>query len=281
MPQPTANETALGDDFHGIVGRAPAMRELFRQIELMSPLAACVLIEGERGVGKELVGRTLHRIGPRAERPFVCLDAADLSPALFSRELLGDVDGAFPSVHEHPYGLARAADGGTLFIEQVAELTPANQQHLHKLLESRAVLPVGSAGPSVPVDVRVVCTADRHRFEAALERGFDPELALKLRAFTLRVPSVAERGEDLPLLLQHFLRRSMVRYAKEVAGLAPEAEKLLLAHRWRGNVREIAEVIERAVVLTAAGEAVAPEVLLPALRSSAGEEMAGSAARRR
>lgn len=252
-------EAAAADELHGMVGRTPVMRELFRQIALVAPLEATVLIEGESGAGKEMVARALHRLSPRAAAPFLTLNAAEISPALFESELFGHVEGAFAGALEPREGLAVAAAGGTLLVKEVQELTLAHQQALQRFIETGEVCPVGGGKPR-PVDVRILCSASANLRQEPPAQGLDEALYLHLRAFTLWVPPIKERREDLPLLIEHFLQRYMILYAKEINGISPSAEDLLCAQAWPGNVRQLAEEMERAVVLTPAGGRVEPEV---------------------
>lgn len=255
------------ESFEEIVGRSPQMRELFRELRLLAPVDALVLIHGEPGVGKELAARALHRLSPRAAGPFVAVDAAGLSPALFPGELLGRAEGAFAGALAAQEGLAVAADGGTLFVDGVDELTLENQGLLRRFLAGGEVVPVGGEGWR-RVDVRVVCSARTLAGEGAADEGLDEALFRTLRLLPLRVPPLRERAGDLPLLAEHFLRRGMVHYAKRLAGISAAAMDLLAADRWEGNVRQLAEEIERAVVLTPADGWVEPEVLSPRLLSA-------------
>jgi DNA-binding NtrC family response regulator len=250
--------------FEDIVGNSPQMRELFRELRLLAAVKAAVLLQGERGVGKELAARALHQLSPRAAGPFVPIDAGGLSPALFPGELLGHAEGAFSGALAAQEGLAVAADRGTLFVDGVDELSPENQGLLRRFLAGGEVVPVEGEGLR-RVDVRVVCSARRGLADDAAGGVLDEALFGTLRLFALRVPPLRERAGDLPLLAEHFLRRGMLHYAKRLAGISPAAMELLAADRWEGNVRQLAEEIERAVVLTPAGGWVEPEVLSPRL----------------
>lgn len=263
-----------------LVGRSPAMQELFRQIELVAQTDATVLVEGETGTGKDLVARTLHSLGHRARKPFVAVNASNLQENLFESELFGHVKGAFSGALEHHEGLARAADGGTLLIDEVGELSLPNQAKLLRFLDSKEVRPVGGVRP-VKVNVRIICATNRDLL-AEVERGrFREDLYYRLRVITLRVPSLRERKEDLPLLICHFLRKFRAQYEKDIDGLTEEAMQLLISHSWCGNVRELENEIERAVVLTPCGEKIAAVVLSPQLRRgrSNGKAVTASALR--
>lgn len=251
-----------------IFARSPGMRELVRQLELVGDLDSPVLVEGEPGSGKSLVARSLHRSSRRSAGPFVEVVLSELSPSLFESELFGHAPDAFAGALAGALGggegLVVAAAGGTLYLKDIAAMSLANQGSLLRFLRSGEVVPVGG-GPPRKVDVRVVC-ASLGDLSREVERGFDRELYTHLRPFTLRVPPLRERREDLALLAQHYLSRSMVRHGKQVGAPSPEAWELLVAHRWEGNVLELEEEMERAVVLTPRGEPVSPEVLSPRLR---------------
>lgn len=249
-------ELVSDDDFYGLIGRSPVMLELFHQIRLLASLEAPVLVEGEAGVGKGRVARLLHRLSPREAAPLICLQADEISPALFAGELFGHAEDAFAGALGAAAGAAVAADGGTLLIEEVAELVPENQGEVARFLVRREVVPVGGR-VGRRVDVRVICTATRGPGEEILR--LQEEISSHLEVFTLRVPPLRDRREDLPLLARHFLRCFTRQYAKEIAGIDPRALEGLENRRWEGNVRQLAEEMERAVILTPVGEPLGPE----------------------
>ncbi len=238
-----------GDDFSTIIGQSSIMRELLHEIEIVSRTDASVLIEGETGVGKTLMARTLHRQGPRAEGPFIALNAASLPEGLFESELFGHVKGAFSGAHDHHKGLARAADGGTLFIDEVGELSLGSQAKLLGLLDEREVRPVGGLR-STRSDFRLISATNKDLPALVRERAFRRDLFYRLRVVSLRIPNLKERAEDLPLLADHFLRHYCHKYGKKLGGLSPQALDSLRRHNWKGNVRELKNEIERAVILT-------------------------------
>lgn len=231
-----------------MIGRAPAMRDLFRRLERASRGDGAVLIEGESGVGKRLAARTLHGLsaGPRvAGGPFLSYDPLQRSAGRSG----GGLDAA----------VARAgAGGGTLFIREVGDLPGAAQRELLRLLAASRRRSFGAGAP-----LRVVCTSSRS-LRPDLERGtFHEDLHAQLRACVLPVPSLRERLEDLPLLAEHFLRDAARRHGRRVAGASAAAMDLLAAHLWEGNVRELRAEMERAVLLTAEGRQVEPSALSP------------------
>jgi DNA-binding NtrC family response regulator len=245
------------------------MLELYRRIALSARTDAVVLIEGETGVGKELVARALHRESRRANGPFVAVNASTIPEPLFESELFGHVKGAFSGAHENHRGLAAAAHRGTLFIDEIGELPCANQAKLLRFLDTREVRPVGGVQSSA-VDSRIVCATNRDLQRAVEERTFRADLFYRLRAIWLRVPSLRERRNDLPLLIAHFLRDLCRCHRREVPTVSAEAMERMLAYRWPGNVRELKHELAQAVVLTPAGEEIGPRALTSCARKPDG-----------
>ena len=245
----------------GLLGRGPAMQELFRRLEKASHSHSPVLIEGETGVGKRLTACTLHAMGPGAAGPFVAIDAASLE----GRQ--GNVLSTLLSQNQER--------GGTLFIDEVADLPAEAQRELWRLLEAVRRRPLGLS--SARGAVRIVCSTSRD-LRAEVERGtLREDLHSRLRSFVLPVPSLREWREDLPLLAERFLAELAQAYGKHVPGFSPAALSLLLAHGWEGNVRELRNEIERAVLLTPEGAEIEPRVLSPDLPPT-GAASAGLAA---
>ncbi len=238
-----------------MVGRSPVMQSLYRQIEMISQTDATVLIQGETGVGKSLAARALHRQSARADGPFVSFSAANLSEDLFESELFGHAKGAFSGAHDHHCGLAFAADGGTLFMDETAELSPVNQGKLLAFLDEKIARPVGAVRGSL-VNARIICATNQSLRDLADQGRFRQDLFYRLHIFEIHVPSLRERIDDIPLLVAHFLCRFSSKYGKRLDGLTPEVMDRFCAHPWRGNVRELANEMERLVVMTPAGEAI-------------------------
>lgn len=262
-----------GEHFFGMLGHSPVMRELFRQLQILSTLESTVCLEGEAGVGKKLAARILHRISSRSEAPCLTLNTAELPPALFEAHFFGHGEEAFAGLLGSREGLVSQAEGGTLVLEEVTELAESDQRLVYRFLEDRRIRPVCEP-PRGPVDVRLVCTSSRDISGEVSAGRFDRNLYLALRVFTVRVPALREHLEDLPVLVQHFLTESVRSRAKQVEGLSPEAEALLAAYSWPGNVAELKEEIDRGVILTPAGGRIAPEVLSEKVRR-AGEPPSG------
>jgi two-component system response regulator PilR (NtrC family)/two-component system response regulator HydG len=231
-----------------IVGKSPAMREVFEIIRRLSASAATVLVTGESGTGKELVAKSLHFNSPRKGRPFVPLNCATIPDTLLDSELFGHKRGAFTDARSDRAGLFVEANGGTLFLDEIAELSPALQAKLLRVLQEGEIRPLG-ASRAERVDVRVIAATNKD-LEARLKTGaFREDLFYRLNVVHIHLPPLRERAEDLLALSEHFLAASAARAGKEVRGLHESAKKALLAHAWPGNVRELENTIERAVAL--------------------------------
>ena len=253
-----------------MVGRSAPMLELYRRIGLSARTDEVVLIEGETGAGKELVARALHRESRRANGPFVAVNASTIPEPLFESELFGHVKGAFSGAHENHRGLADAAHRGTLFVDEVGELSCASQAKLLRFLDTREIRAVGGVRVR-RVDLRIVCATNRDLQSAVEERTFRADLFYRLRAIWLRVPSLRERRGDLPLLIGHFLRELCHRHRRPVPSISAEARQRLMAYRWPGNVRELKHELEQAVVLTPPGLEIGPQALTACVREDGAE----------
>jgi DNA-binding NtrC family response regulator len=254
--------TELDQRYHldDMVGESPAFVEMLNAIRRVSGLAIPVLIYGESGTGKELVARAIHRNSLRRNQAYLGVNCAAFQENLLASELFGHVRGAFTDAREAKQGLFAAADGGTLFMDEIGEISPSFQAQLLRVLESGEILPVGSTTPR-SVDVRVVAATNRD-LEKEVEQGrFRRDLFYRLWKFPIRIPPLRERREDIPLLADHFLQRYNRELNKRVHGLTEEAVQRLVRHPWPGNVRELENVIERALILED-GEMIQPQDLL-------------------
>jgi DNA-binding NtrC family response regulator len=232
----------------GWVGRSTPSRDLMSLVRQVASSAASVLVIGESGTGKELVARALHRWGDRREGPFMTLHCATLAEDLLEGELFGYGKGAFPGADEPREGLFSRAQGGTLFLDEVADIPLRTQAKLLRALQDRAIEPAGSDGPR-ELDVRIVATTQRD-LQAEVEAGrFREDLFFRLNVITLRTPTLRERRDDLPLLSMHFLRRHAAKNRKPIRGFSDRALGVLMSYDWPGNVRQLENSIERAVVL--------------------------------
>jgi two-component system response regulator HydG len=236
-------------EFCGMLGRSPAMQEVFSLIQRLAPHAKVVLVSGETGVGKELAARAFHQCGPRRARPFVTINCSAVVDTLFESELFGHVRGAFTGAVESKPGVFETAHGGTLFLDEVGELPMSVQAKLLRALENGEVQRVGSLQPK-RVDVSVIAASNRDlRAEVAAGR-FRGDLFYRLNVVEVTLPPLRDRREDIPYLTAIFMRDCTRRMKKTVNGLTPSAERLLLGSRWEGNVRELKNAIERACMIT-------------------------------
>ena len=251
----------------GIITRSPAMEDLLRQARLVADTDAAVLITGESGTGKELLAQAIHRASPRGARPFVAVNCGAIPGELLESELFGHARGAFTGAVQAHKGLFQSADGGTLLLDEIGDMPLPLQVKLLRVLQQGEVRPVGST-QAIPVNVRVVSATHRD-LEAQRAAGLCREdLYYRLTVVSLRLPSLAERREDIPLLAVHFLRGLAERYRKAVPSLAPDAMQALVAAPWPGNVRQLLNLLEQAVALTTTG--VIPATLVQgALREDA------------
>ncbi len=264
---------------HNLLGASPVMQAVFALIRQAAPGDASVFIIGESGTGKELVARALHYDSPRAERPFVPVNCAAVPAGLLESELFGHVKGAFTGAVAARRGLIREAEGGTLFLDEIGDMTPELQAKLLRVIEDRAVRPVGS-DEAVSVDLRLIAATNKDLVVRIQEGLFREDLYYRLAVIPIHLPPLRERREDIPLLAGHFLSRAVAASGKAIHGFTPEAMSALLRHPWPGNVRELENVVERAVTLTA-GDQLGPEALLlnAALAPAPGALLAQAAGR--
>jgi two-component system, NtrC family, response regulator AtoC len=252
-------------DPHRLVGQSPEIVAIYKMVARVAGLDTTVLIQGETGTGKELVARAIHYAGPRADRPFVVVDGAAIPEPLFESELFGHERGAFTGAVTTRRGLLETAHGGTCFLDEVSELTPALQAKLLRVLQDRVLRRVGGNEP-IPVDVRVVAATNRDLRKRVEDGRFREDLYYRLNGVTITMPPLRERGDDVMLLAEHFARAYATAAGKRIDGFAPETLGLLHAHGWPGNVRELEHAIERAVAL-ASSSLLLPEDLPPDVRA--------------
>ncbi|MBV9880856.1 MAG: sigma-54-dependent Fis family transcriptional regulator, partial [Gemmatirosa sp.] len=237
-----------------IIAESAAMQPVLRLMERVGPSDANVLVTGEHGTGKELVARWLHASSARAGKPLVIVNMGGLSEGVFESELFGHVKGAFTDAKADRVGRFELADTGTIFLDEIGNMSMAQQAKLLRVLQSREVERVGSSRPR-RIDVRVI-SATNADLRAEVSAGrFREDLLYRLNTVEIRLPALRERRDDIPLLAQHFLRMHAARYRKPLKGFDRDALQLLLSHPWPGNVRELDHAVERAVLL-AAGDAV-------------------------
>jgi len=243
------SDRAREGGFAGMIGRSPAMQAIFAQIVLVADTRTTVLVQGESGTGKELVARALHERSGRRRAPFVAVNCAALPPNLVESELFGHTRGAFTGATAAQAGTFRAAHGGTLLIDEIGEMPLELQGRLLRVLETQQVSPVGSDRP-VDVDVRIVAATNR-RLEADVAAGrFREDLFYRLNVVTLDLPPLRERREDIPLLARAFCDRLAADLGRPVREITPEALRRLAAFAWPGNVRQLRNVLESAIVMS-------------------------------
>ncbi len=231
-----------------IVSRSPRMAELLAEARLVAASDASVLIRGESGTGKELLAQALHLASRRAGKPFVAVNCSAIPETLLESELFGHVKGAFTGATKDRAGLFQAADGGTLFLDEIGDMPGPLQVKLLRVLQERAVRPVG-ANRAVPIDVRVLSATHRDLEGLLADGSFREDLFYRLNVVTLRLPTLAERREDIPLLAQHFLGQLAAKHGRTLHGFAPEALRALATAAWPGNVRQLHNVVEQVCAL--------------------------------
>jgi len=232
---------------HGIIGKTPAMRKLFDLIEAIKETDSTVLITGESGTGKGLFARAIHDLSPRRERPFVKVNCAALTETLLESELFGHVKGAFTGAVADRVGRFEAAEGGTVFLDEIGDISPAVQVKLLRVIQDREFERVGSSRTQA-VDVRVIAATNRDLRAAVREGRFREDLFYRLNVIPLVVPPLRERREDIPLLVDHILKRLRARGLDRVRAVSPEAMRCLVDYSWPGNIRELENVLERGAV---------------------------------
>jgi two-component system response regulator HydG len=232
----------------GMIGESPAMRQLLSEIAMIAPSDATVLILGDSGTGKERVARALHASSTRRDKPLVTLNCAALNEALLESELFGHEKGAFTGADKRREGRFIEADGGTLFLDEIGDISPMMQVRLLRVIQEREVQRVGS-NHTLKVDVRLIAATHRDLAEEVNAGRFRQDLYYRLNVVAIETPDLRQRREDIPLLAKHFLRRFAERNCKAIKGFTPQAMDLLIHYNWPGNIRELENAIERAVVL--------------------------------
>jgi DNA-binding NtrC family response regulator len=256
--------------FHNIIGKSKKMRELFELVEAVAESDANILIQGENGVGKELIANAVHVRSGRANGPFIKINCAALPKELIESELFGYKKGAFTGANADKVGLLELAAGGSLLLDEIGEMPLLLQTKLLRVLQEREYRPIGS-DRLVKVDFRLICATNVDPDAAIKDGRLREDLYFRINTVTLRVPPLRERTEDVPLLCAHFLDKFNNRYQKNVKGISPAAYHLLIRFRWPGNVRELENAVERAV-LVAKSTDVQPQDLPDSIRGDATAE---------
>jgi two-component system response regulator AtoC len=252
--------------FSNIIGQTAVMKQLFRTVDKIAEFKSTVLIQGESGTGKELLARAIHDRSPRAEQAFVAINCGAIPENLLESELFGHVRGAFTDAVRDKQGLFQEADGGTLFLDEIGELPLGLQVKLLRVLQENEIRRVGENKPR-KVDVRILAATIRDLVEMVAAGTFREDLFYRLNVLTVKIPPLRERPEDIPLLTEHFLQRCNAKLGTEVAGVDPVAMKMMIEYAWPGNVREVENLVERAVILCD-GERITPELLTDKVRTT-------------
>jgi two-component system response regulator HydG len=246
-------------DFSKIIGKSRRMKELFENLSLIAPSDATILIYGESGTGKELVANAIHQNSPRAQKPFIKVSCAALPETLLESELFGHERGAFTGAVSRKLGRFQLADGGTLFLDEVNVMSSTTQVKLLRVLQEREFEPLGST-KTIHVDIRLIAATNKE-LEAEVKEGrFREDLFYRLNVVPIHLPPLRERKEDIPLLAEHFFKLYQEKNKKSIKGFLPKTIDTLMRYDWPGNIRELENVIERAVLLCR-GEYVSPKDL--------------------
>jgi transcriptional regulator with GAF, ATPase, and Fis domain len=245
----------LGEDadttsaLEGIIGTSPAIREVLSHVSRVAPTDSTVLITGETGTGKELIARAIHKRSPRSARAFVAVNCAAIPSSLIASELFGHEKGAFTGALQRRQGRFELADGGTIFLDEVGELPAETQVMLLRVLQEREFERVGGSRP-IRVNARVIAATNRDLHSAVADGTFRADLFYRLNVFPLDVPALRERRADVPLLVEYFIHRYAKRAGKRIRSVTQETSGLLQSYDWPGNIRELQNVIERAVIVS-------------------------------
>jgi two-component system, NtrC family, response regulator HydG len=234
--------------FEGVIGNSPQMHDVVMRLQRIAPTDATVLIQGETGTGKELVAKAIHQNSPRKKRPFVPLNCAALSEHILESELFGHIRGAFTDASSDRVGKFEYADGGTLFLDEVGDMPIPTQIKLLRVLESGEITRVGSNEP-VKVNVRILSATNRELEKAIAAGTFREDLYHRLKVVTIVLPRLVDRRDDIPLLVEYFMKEHAKRHQKTIRGISTAARRQLLAFDWPGNVRQLRNVIESMVVV--------------------------------
>lgn len=253
-------------NYDQLVGKSPKMQNIYEIIDRISTGSPTVLIQGESGTGKELVANVIHQNSVRKDRPFIPINCGAITEGLLESELFGHVKGAFTGAIKDSIGLFKAADGGTIFLDEIAEVPPLLQVKLLRALQERKIRPVGSTRES-EVDVRVIAATNKNLEEAIKNKTFRQDLYYRLNVIWIQMPPLREIRDDIPHLAAHFVKKFSKDSPREVTRISPKAMNLLIQYDWPGNVRQLENVIERAFAL-GSGEVIEVADLPPEVRGT-------------
>ena len=251
---------AVRESMGGLIGRSPAMQQFFDMISLVADSSAAVLIQGESGTGKELVAKTIHETSHRRSKPFVVVDCGSLPETLLESELFGHMKGAFTGAVTNKRGLFEEANGGTIFLDEIADTTPMFQAKLLRVLQEGEIKRVGGTQPT-KIDVRVISATNKDLAELVKAKAFRQDLYYRLAVLPLYLPPLRERREDIPLLVEHFLAASCKKHRQPLRTISPGTMQAVAEAAWPGNVRELQHYIERTVVTTAGPDLVCKDLV--------------------
>jgi two-component system, NtrC family, response regulator HydG len=244
---------SLNDEYHGLIGNSPLMQNLYEIIENVAQSDAPVLIQGESGTGKELIARAIHEAGHRKDKPYIKVNCAALNENLLESELFGHVRGAFTGATQSRIGRFEAAHEGTLFLDEIGDIPLATQIKLLRVLEEQKIERVGDHVP-ISVDVRIITATNKNLDELIRNELFREDFFFRINVFPICAPSLSERREDIPLIVQHFIRQNAIKSRKKIIGITPDAMNALNEYNWPGNIRELRNAIDYAFVLCPGGE---------------------------
>jgi len=255
-------DAGIRNSLDNIVGASPVMEKLKETIRTVASSASTVVIQGESGTGKELVARAIHACSPRATQPFVSINCGAFPETLLESELFGYVKGAFTGATQNKAGLFEVASGGTVFLDEISEMSLAMQVKLLRVLQERVIRPVGGTA-EIAIDVRLIAATNKDLDRMVADGAFREDLYYRISVIPIEVPPLRERREDIPLLANHFLKKFVAASGKSIRRIAPQSLQELQGYDWPGNVRQLENTIERAVALEASDEL---NVELPAER---------------
>jgi len=241
-------KTARDDDFTMVVGKSRSMAKVLDIVKRVSPTESTVIITGESGTGKELLATEIHNHSPRKKAPFVVVDCGALVETLFESELFGHVKGSFTGANMTKHGRFEVADGGTIFLDEISNISLNIQAKLLRAIQEREVTRIGSTKP-ITVDIRILAATNEDLADCVRKGKFREDLFYRLSVVPIHIPPLRERKEDIPLLLNHFLLKHSKKSGKKLTKPSPKATKALLEHEWPGNIRELENTVERAIVL--------------------------------
>ena len=239
--------------FHDIIGQSRSMQEVFRQVQQISGCESTIFIQGETGTGKNMIARAIHMHSPRKNKPFISVNCGAIPENLLESELFGHVRGAFTGATTSKQGKFDLADGGTIFLDEIGDMSPDLQVKVLRILEDREYEPVGGC-ITKKADVRILAATHRDLDDLVQKGSFREDLYYRIYVIPIQLPPLRNRRSDIPLLISHFMRQFNRKNGRSVENFSGEARERLMAHNWRGNVRELKNIVERMVVLKGQGE---------------------------